>query len=227
MPTTVTTLLIGSIFIFLTASNVWPIVPYSKKYGMGCKGCHGFGSSLNDVGLTYKKKIDSSGENEPAKQKSAKPGGVKSDTKENLLPVGNLPEVEPEAKVYRLNAENGIPVFTDNPLNTLPVEKKSDKKKIGKNIVQSGAKPRLATAREAQSDKAVKLKPKAATPNLPLPGSSGQPKTDRISVSQKPLPATFEKCMETFLVKQPQPINAEAAMLQFTEAEEACARYAK
>jgi len=93
--------------------------------------------------LTYNKQIDSSGENEPTKQKSPKTGGVGNDTKETSQPIGNLPEVEPEAKVYRLNAENAIPIFTDNPQSPLPAEKNLTKKKIGTNIVRSGAKPSL------------------------------------------------------------------------------------
>ncbi len=220
---TVTRLFIVCIIIFLTASNVWAIASYSQKYGMGCKGCHGFGSSLNDRGLTYKKKIDTSGDDESAKLKSDKTGVGGNGPTET-----SLPEARSEAKVYRLNAENGIPIFTDNPLNTLPVEKKSAEKKIEKNIVRGRAKPRLATVGKTQSDRAsVNVKPNAVTPILPLSGPSTQPKTAQTMPLQKRMSVTFEKCMETFLVKQPQPINPEAAMLQFSEAEVACANYAK
>ena len=240
-----TAVFLVAVILFFTAGDGWAIASYAKQYGMGCKSCHGFGSSLNDLGMTYKKKIRSSGVSEPSKQKSPKPqsaptvgsarsgvnSGDSAEVSDTKAPDEFTSESEqplPETRVYQWKSEDGTMHFTDNPLSSIPGDKKTAVKKTEKNIERSKAKPRVASTSKTQSDKAMKVEnQKAAAPVLSLPEPTAQRKTAQGTIIQAPLPVNYEKCMEEFLLKQPQPKNSEAAMQQFNEAEGACASYSK
>lgn len=243
-----TTVLKVIVIVFLTAGNSWAVASYAKKYGMGCKSCHTFGSELNDLGLVFKKNghtfgeknaIEKSKQGTPSDNKMSessskshdKPGPVIIGKTDDSTEVAEKPEPEqplPETIVYRRKAVDGTLHFSDIPYVSPPDKKKPASGKAGKKIFWTGSRPLSAPVPKRLQKTVPKMdasKPKKTV--LAKPASPGSSEKAQVEIKSEVLPSSFEACMEQILVTQPSPKTAEAAMDQFREAETICAAYEK
>ena len=206
MPPTVTTLFIGSIIFFLTASNVWAIESYSQKFGIECKGCHTSIPALNERGVTFKKNGHTVVEK--SVRPDNKPGQSPIENKDKPLPVVPTSDVERpsnENKIYSWETGDGTPHFSDVPFEITPVDKiatANGRRKITKRVATRPLSAKLP----------AKLNNVVVKPVTPNPVKSAK---------------SYEKCMEETLISFTDPTTAEIAMEQFLAAENRCLPFEK
>ncbi len=196
MPPTVTSLFIGSIILFLTASKVWAIELYSQKFGIECKGCHTSIPNLNERGVTFKKNGHTvAWKNE---QPSTKPNESSIKNKDELHSVTQAPVLEQylsQKKIYIWKSEKGTPHFSDVPVEIVKDNKAATTAARRKIVKRVGTRSSSLNISENAQNGVV-------TPATPKP--------------------SYEKCMENTLISYPVPTNAEIAMEQFLYAENLC-----
>ena len=237
----------------LSAANVWASDSYAKKYKIGCSSCHTTGAHLNELGVTFKKnghafdvknvqqeqktkrdvpKDDkdipvrsanvSQGKPEPANGEGANGATIDSSVTETEKPL-------PEIKVYSWKGEDGTAHFSDTPHIGMQTETKPASGKTTKIIKRSGVTqlsaimPKLAKKAAAKKSGATSAAPHSGKPILT--GHVSPVQSDTVQGTKSPVvkPKSYEKCMEQILAGHPTPVNPEAAMQEFQEAENNCA----
>lgn len=236
--------------VFLTAGNGWAVASYAKKYGMGCKSCHGFGSELNNLGLTFKKNGHSFGEKSaepkekskqsvprddkvagPSANSSDKPGSLPRGDTDGSSAVDDLDDAEqpvPETKVYSWKSSDGTPHFSDTPYVSPQGETKSVSEKVRKKKFRSGARPLSAIVPKRLQRSATKTT--APEPEKPVTANHDvtEPlETPDIEVMPVAQPKSYEECMEKIFITYPTPKTPDDAMEQFRVAESSCASFDK
>ena len=238
------------VIVFLTAGNGWAVASFAKKYGMGCKSCHTFGSELNALGLTFKKNGYTFGEkNAEQKPKQAvqrdekstvseltdkipdKPGSVNSGITDDPAAVAAVPyEEQPltETKVYSWKSDDGTLHFSDTPYVKPPGTNKPVPDKAVKKNWRSGSRPLSAPIPKRLQKVIVKTAaPKPAKAALSKPAFHEPQEAIQVEIKPGGKSISFEECMEQILAAHPLPKNSEAVMEQFKEAEDICASYEK
>ncbi len=233
------------VIIVLTCGYSWALSSYAKKYGMGCKICHSFGSNLNELGLTFKKNGHNFGENNALQKNKPKQSTLREDKDTNFEAPDKTPDksgsktVDPEAatdapdadqplaetKVYSWTSDDGIIHFSDAPYVKPRGEKLTAPGKTVKKIGRAGFRPLSAIIpKRLPKTSAQAASPK---PNKTLLPASGAPGTTvgPIQTSTDLQPKSFEDCMEQILAANQSPNTSEAAMDLFLEAETICVPY--
>lgn len=219
--------------IFLTAGNVWAVASFAKKYGMGCKSCHSFGSELNNLGLTFKKNGNTFGEKSAGPKEKSKQGEPQDnkDTVSDSSAVAEPLDAEqtlPETKVYRWKSGDGTLHFSDTLYVNPQSERKSVSEKVTKKSSRAGFRPLSAKVPErlqrATTKTAAPAPEKKVLSNHEL---SGPLETSNIEIMPVVQPKNYEKCMEKIFITYPSPKTPDAAMEQFREAEGICVPYEK
>ncbi len=232
------------VILLLTTGNGWAVASFAKKYGMGCKSCHTFGSELNDLGLIFKKNGHTFGEKNASQKDKPKQGVPRDDKITNSEASGKSPDKSesktggaesaaeasdaeqplPETRVYSWKADDGTMHFSDTPYVNQRGEKKAASDKAGKKIVRGGFKP-LSAVIPKRLQKTVA---QSAAPNPEktlLPRADSQEPKVTVEIRPEGQPRSFEDCMERILVANPLPNTSEAAMELFREAETICFPY--
>ena len=241
------------VIVFLAAGNGWAVASFAKRYGMGCKSCHTFGSELNALGQTFKKNGHTFGEkNATQKPKQAaqrddkstvtestdknpdKPGSVDSgipDESATIPAESDAEQPPPETRVYSWKSEDGTLHFSDTPYVKSPRTSKPVPTKAGKRISRSGLKPLSAPIpkhlQKAISKTAAPKPAKEVKAGLPRPTSHEEPEVTHIETKSGGKSGSFEECMEQILVTHSLPKTSEAVMEQFKGAENICSSYEK
>ena len=232
----------------LSVANVWASDSYAKKYKIGCTSCHTTGTHLNELGVTFKKnghtfdvknvqqeqktkrdvpKDDkdipvrsanvSQGKPEPANSEGTNGSAIDSNVTEAEKPL-------PENKVYSWKGEDGTTYFSDTPLIGRQTETKPASGKATKKIKRSGFTSLSAIMPKlAKKSGATSAAPHPGKPILTGYVSPVQSDTVQRTKSPEAKPKSYEKCMEQILTGHPTPVNPEAAMQEFQEAENNCA----
>ena len=238
------------IIVFLTAGDGWAVASFAKRYGMGCKSCHTFGSELNALGQTFKKNGFTFGEkNADQKPKRAAQRDDKSTVSESTdknpdnpgLVDGVIPDesaavpaesdVEqplPETRVYSWKSNDGTQHFSDTPYVKPPRASKPVPDKAAKKRLRAGLKPLSAPIpKHMQKVLSKTAAPKSAKAALPSTASHVAPEVTQVEIKPGNKSASFEECMEQILVTHSLPQTSEAVMEQFKEAENICSSYEK
>ena len=227
----------------LMKADGWALASYAQKYGMGCKICHSFGSSLNELGQTFKKNGHNFGEKNAIQKEKPKPGASqdekskasesqdkttsKSESKTDAEPVAEKPDEEeqplPETKVYSWKADDGTMHFSDTPYAKAPGEKKSSTGKAEKTIVRTRFRPLSAVIPKRQKKPTATAT--ASEHEKTVLTRTGSGEIAQVETKPEASPKSFEYCMEQILVANTSPNTSEAAMELFREAETICAPY--
>jgi len=236
--------------VFLTAGNGWAVASFTKKYGMGCKSCHSFGSELNSLGLTFKKNGYSFGEKSvphPEKIQKGEPRVVKGPetSADNLDKPGphspegmedspadaELPDTEeplPETKIYKWESSDGTPHYSDTPFVNQQPEIKTVPEKMHQKSSRTGSRQLTATVPKQVPRTNTKTAVPEPEKTVLLPDElSEQPETPIVEKTAAYQPKNYEDCMAKFFIAHPLPESPEAAMAQFREAESVCVHYQK
>ena len=234
--------------MLLTTRNSWAVAAFAKKFGIGCKSCHAFGSELNELGVVFKKNGHTFGEKNAAtknkpKQSTAKvdrykalealskssdkPESVNSEKTEDSEVATASPETEqppPETTVYSWKADDGTLHFSDAPYAKPARVNKTVLNKKEKKILQSRLKPLSAIVPKLRQ-KAVSKKTGTESEKIGLPRDDSPGTAGMIEIRHEIRPKSFEECMEQILVANPSPSTSEATMELFREAETICLPY--
>ena len=246
---TATTCMVVAI-VFLATGNGWAVASFAKRYGMGCKSCHTFGSELNALGQTFKKNGNTFGEkNADQKPKQAaqredkstvsestdknldKPGSVDSGITDESAAVAAESDAEqplPETRIYSWKSDDGTLHFSDTPYVKPPRASKPVPDKAAKMRLRSGIKPLSAPIpKHLQKVLSKTAVPKPAKAALPRSASHEAPEMTQVEIKPGNKSVSFEECMEQILVTHSLPTTSEAVMEQFKEAENICSSYEK
>lgn len=242
-----TTIILTTVFMVVVISHTmkadsWALASYAQKYGMGCKICHSFGSSLNELGQTFKKNGHNFGEKNAVQKEKPKQDATqvdkskvsesqgkaasKSESKTDAESAAEKPDEEeqplPETKVYSWKADDGTMHFSDSPYVKTPGEKKASTDKAEKKIVRAGFRP-LSAAIPKKLKKPV-MQTKAEISDITHSPKTGSRETAEVAKEIIPggQPKSFEDCMERILAANPSPKTSESVMELFQEAETIC-----